>query len=479
MRAFLLLATLAAIPVLLYSTDALAAEREKPFVPVANLLKERAGALVRWQQDGAARMESLQNIRALLALPLTASTATRIALLNNRDLLATYEEIGISAADLREAGLWKNPRFDLVLRFPDRPPSAVDSEESLVFNFLDLLMLPMRKRVAADHLAAVQLRVADEALKLVAEVKSAIYTLQAGEQLLGRLKTLQEASGAALELAQDQHKAGNIADLTLLEQQTVYSQSRLDVAMADAELRANREKINRLLGLWGEQTGWKVSESLPAMPPSDPPLRGLESLAILQRLDLSAARSELAGIVRGLGLVKAYRLFGALDVGGDTEHNPDRSRVTGPTLGVELPIFNQGQARLARGEAALRAAEWKYEGLAIEIRSEARELSERLAGNREMAAFYHDDLLPGRWAIVNQTQLSFNGMLVGNYVLFEAKADELRAERGYIESLRDYWITRAELERAVGGSFTSHAISPVKEVSPRSSKSKQLKHNQP
>ena len=418
-------------------------------------------------------------MRTLLTRRLTASTAAQIALLNNRDLQATFEEIGISAADLSEAGLWKNPRFDLILRFPDRPPSAVDSDESVVFNFLDLLMLPLRKRVAAEHLAAAQLRVADAALKLVAEVKGAVYTLQAEEQLISRLKTLQETSGAALELTQDQHQAGNITDLALLEQQTSYSQSRLDVAMAGAEMRSGREKVNRLLGLWGDDTGWKVSESLPAMPASDPPLRGLESLAVSQRLDLAAAKSQLSSIVRGLGLTKTYRFFGALDLGLDTEHNPDRSSVTGPTLGLELPIFNQGQARIARGEAELRAAEWKFEGLAIEIRSEVRELFDRLVSNREMARFYRDDLLPGRLAIVNQTQLQFNGMLIGNYALFEAKADEVRAERGYVEALRDYWMTRAELERAIGGSFTARRASENKEIVRSSPRPKQRKHNQP
>ena len=53
----------------------------------------------------------------------------------------------------------------------------------------------------------------------------------------------------------------------------------------------------------------------------------------------------------------------------DTERNPDRSSVTGPTFRLELPLFNQGQARVAKSEAELRRAERKLEGLAIDIRS--------------------------------------------------------------------------------------------------------------
>ena len=456
-----------------------AAEKSKPFAPVADVVKTRTGREVRWEQDAAARAENLRAIRTLLKKPLNAGVAAQIALLNNRGLQATFEEVGVSAADLREAGFWKNPSFDLSVRFPDRPPSGTDAQEAVAFDFLDLLMLPLRKRVAAERLQATQLRVADEALKLVAEVKSAIYMLQADEQLVGRLKVVQETSGAALELAQKQHEAGNITDLALTEQQTSYSQSRLDVAMAESETRGHHEKINRLLGLWGADTDWKVSDSLPAMPESDPPLRGLESLAVSQRLDLAAAQSELSGVVRALGLTKSYRFIGALDFGIDTEHNPDYSNVTGPTMRLELPLFNQGQARIAKGEAELRRAERKFEGLAIEIRSEVRELHDQLASKREVARFYHDDLLPGRIAIVNQTQLHFNGMLVGNYELFTKKAEEVRAEHGYVEALRDYWIARAELERAVGGSFTTCRMSEAKtsaETKRISTKPKQHQH---
>jgi outer membrane protein TolC len=44
-------------------------------------------------------------------------------------------------------------------------------------------------------------------------------------------------------------------------------------------------------------------------------------------------------------------------------------------------------------------------------------------------------------------------MEIGNFELFTTKAEEARTEREYVGAARDYWITRAELERAVGGSL--------------------------
>ena len=125
----------------------------------------------------------------------------QVALLNNRDLQATFEEVGLSFADLRAARTLANPQAELAVKFPDRPPSGTMLEWGIAQNFLDLLMLPLRTRVARERLAATQLRVMDEVVKLVAEVKSAVYELQADAALLGRLRAAQEAEGAALQFA--------------------------------------------------------------------------------------------------------------------------------------------------------------------------------------------------------------------------------------------------------------------------------------
>ena len=133
---------------------------------------------------------------------------------------------------------------------------------------------------------------------------------------------------------------------------------------------------------------------------------------------------ELSGVVRALGLTKTYRYIGALEFGADTELNPDHSNVTGPRLRLELPLFNQGQARIAKGEAELRRAERKLEGLAIGIRADVRALHDKLAALRETARFYQSDVLPTRRAITAGMLLQYNGMLIGNYELFRTRPPE-------------------------------------------------------
>jgi outer membrane protein, heavy metal efflux system len=430
-----------------------AREKEEAFQGVQQSVRERTGKAVRWEKDQAAHEQALQDVRQLLRKPLTVDTAVQIALLNNRSLQATFEGIGLSAADLLEAATIPNPGIDLAVRFPDKPPSGTYIDYSAAIDFLSVIMIPLKKRVAKDQLEAAALRVADDTLELVKQVKSAFYSLQASQQLLKRFKLIVDANAASLDLAQRQHEAGNITDLALAQQQSSYSRSQLDVASTEAELRRNREKLNLLLGLWGMDTDWQISGELPQVPSSDLPMRGLERLAISQRLDLQADYLQITSQVKNLGLTKSFRLVGALDFGVNSERETDSQTRTGPSFAIELPIFNQGQARIARSEAALRQAQDKFEALAIDVRSEIRQLRDELASKREIARFYQDELLPGQRQILNESLLNYNAMEIGNFELFTTKAEEARTEREYIDAVRDYWITRAELERAVGGNL--------------------------
>ena len=414
------------------------------------IVTERTGKAAAWERDQDARAAARKVVDALLARPLTASSAAQIALLNNRSLQASFEEIGISQGDLIEAGLLKNPTVEASIRFPNSPS---DLQGSLVADLLDALFLPLRKRVARAQLERTTLRVADEALKLATETQVAFLEAQAQQHLLAGMTARREAAEAARDLSQRQHEAGNVSDLELATNQATYTEARLALATAEAELREKRERLNRLMGLWDSDRNWVMSSEMPMLSAGEPSAARLEAVALEQRLDLAAAKAELASVAHALGLTKAYRFLGTFDIGIASERDADHNTRTGPMLRLELPIFNQGQGRVARGEAQLRQAADRVEALAAEIRSEVRERRERVVAKRELAALYREELLPQRRQIVNLTLLHYNAMFVGPFDLLEAKESELEAERSGLQAMRDYWIARAELERAVGGNL--------------------------
>ena len=444
--------------VLMLSLFSLSALQAQSTDDLKSTIRQRTGKQVEWQKDAEASDQIRGAIRALLRRTLSADAAVQVALLNNRELQATFEDIGIAQADLIEGGLLKNPIFAGDARFPNRAPSGTDIEMAIAQEFFDLLVIPLRKKVATAELMKTKLQVGDAILKLAAAVKTAFYELQAEQQLLGRLIAINETDAAAVELAQRQHEAGNINDLDLANQQATYSQSKLDIAEASASIRAGREKLNRLMGTWGEDTAWKIDNQLPELPANDFPQRRLESLAINQRLDLAATKTEVGALVGSLGITKTYRYVGSIEFGVDTEKETDGQRMTGPTWQLELPIFNRGQGRIAKLQAQLRQAERRLESEAVAIRAEVHEARDRLIAKRDLTTYYRDELLPGRKKILGLTLTHYNAMLKSPYDLLLAKQNEISAERGYIDALRDYWIARSDLERAVGGRLGGTSI---------------------
>ena len=435
--------------------------RAEVFQRIQGDVRERAGAEVRWEKEMAAREETSVIVQRLLRKPLTVSSAVQIALLNNRGLQATFEEVGIGQADVIEAVTLPNPSVDFDVEFPLVAGTLNRYAWLVAQEFVQILMIPLKKKLSAERLEAIELRVADETLELVARVKAAYFMVQANQQLISRLKLIQETHAASLQLAQNQYKAGNITDLALLQLQASYSQGRLDIVRAEMDMRDKREELTRLLALWGPQTAWKIQGDIMPIPDSDFSVKGLESLAVAQRLDLRAANRNLMSIVTALGLTRIYRWVPVLEFGFAGERDIEGALNMGPSFRLEIPIFNQGQARIARATSELRRAENRLAALAVQIRSETRELRDRLVSLRDMAKFYHDDLLPTRIRIVNKALLEYNAMQLSPYELFLAKSQEMEAERSYIDTVRDYWITRAKLERTVGGKLTTRNSTSV------------------
>jgi cobalt-zinc-cadmium efflux system outer membrane protein len=437
------------------------------FGDVQSAVNNRTGQSIQWPRTTAESEKVDATIAQALQTNLTADTAVQIALLNNRSLRATFEEIGISRADLLQAGILHNPQFFASFRFPDRPPSAANTEFSLADDFLDLVLLPLKKKVAALEFEQTKLRVSHQTLQVAAEVKSAFYMAQARQQLLKRLQAIMEVNEAGVDLTTRQHDAGNVTDLELANQQAAFQQAKLEWGKTQAQLGVDRERLNRVLGLWGANTQWKVADQLPPIPKQEVAFTNLETIAIKQRLDLAAALQQLALVNRALKLRTNTRyLPTAINVGVDTEREPDRQRVTGPTLDFELPIFDHGQGAVARLQAQYRQARWQVEALATDIRSEVRQARDTLIAARDLAEFYQKIYLPQRIRIVNETLLQYNAMQKSTFELISAKEHELNTEREYAEAWRDYWIARSELERALGGKLPEPTVAEPSQKMP-------------
>lgn len=425
--------------------------RNAGFMDVAKTVELRTSLHLQ-QYSGAPTGLVRDTIHELLREDLTGARAVRIALLSNRSLQATLEELGVARADVIQAVLPSNPVFSGHARVPDES-GKTNLELAFAQPILDALFIPLRRRVAAAEFEQAKLQVGDAVLSLVTDVKTTYYAVQAAAQVRAMQQTVLQAAEAAAELAKRQYETGNINDLDLANQQAFFQQASMELTRSEAEVQVAREALNRLLGLSGaEAASWRMAAQLPEFPAADTSLEELEALAVSQRLDLAATRKETETFRRALTLAR-FAILPSPEVGINTETEPDGDRVTGPMWEMALPVFDWGQADRTRLQAQLRQSQHRAAALEVAVRSEVRRAYEQMVAQRQIAERYQTHLIPLQEQIVASSLRHYNFMLIGAFQLLLARQQEIEAHRGYIEALRDYWTTRAELERAVGGTL--------------------------
>jgi outer membrane protein TolC len=172
------------------------------------------------------------------------------------------------------------------------------------------------------------------------------------------------------------------------------------------------------------------------------------------------AQKEQQAYASALKLTRGTRFVNVLEVGVERESNTGEPRMTGPTLALELPVFDQGQARVGKLEALLRQSQDRKAALSTEIGTEISSAWQRAETARQSVQHTHDVLMPLRRQIQNQSQLYYNGMLIGMYELLADARERINALLGFIDASREYWLAEAELQLAVGGKLPSPPAPP-------------------
>ena len=425
------------------------------FDAVAHQVEARIGARVHWSQASDDDAAADKAVRDLLSRELTVQGAVQVALLHDPGLIATYEELAIAQADLVQAGLLRNPTLSGRAGFVVSGAGLTELGGDVVFDFLGLLMIPARRHVAEAALEATKARVADAILRVAHEVQVAYFGHVAATQILAMRTTILDAADASIALARKQRPADTISELDLTSREVVYEQARLDVARAEADVLTTREELVRRLGMWGPEVATlKVPTKLPELPAKEVEPEHLETLAIARRFDLVGATQEAQSIAFAVAMAKDFRFVGGATTGVGVTRTFEGPTLLGPSVsGIELPIFDQKQAVIARLEAQLRQSLARRDALAVAIRSEVRLSRARLVASRDVVDRYATKLVPLQRSVVRLSQQQYDAMLLGIYQLLKAKQDEVAGYRELIEALRDYWIARADLERAIGGTI--------------------------
>jgi outer membrane protein TolC len=437
---------LAASPLLLAGCATLSADGGMQ--PVQSAAQQHLGQNVEVVKTAADQDRVATRVAELLARPLNADSAVQIALLNNRGLQASFQELGIAEAELVQASRLPNPGFSFA---KVRQGDTREIDRSFSFDLAHLIALPLTRQLEARRFAATQRAVSSEMLSLAAQTRKAFYAAVAAEQTARYMRDVRETADAGAELAKRLTLAGNWSKLQQAREHGFFAEAALNFARAEQNRLGSREHLIRLLGLWGTQTQFTLPERLPDLPAALQDQPDIENVAMAQRLDVQAAKLQAEATAKNLGLTKVTRLINVLEFGYQRNTFNDAPRQTGYAVSFELPLFDWGTARVARSEALYMRSVQRAAQIAIEARSEVRQAYLGYHSSYDVARHYRDDIVPTAKRISEENVLLYNGMFISVFELLADARAQISAVNGAIEAQRDFWMAKADLDMALVG----------------------------
>jgi outer membrane protein TolC len=418
------------------------------FGRVEQAVQAKLGQTVQWARSSDEQARIDQRVTSLMAQTLTADDAVQVALLNNRGLQATFQELGIGEAELVQASRLPNPGFSFgrSSRGDER-----EIERGLHFNIARLIALPTIGKMEARRFEQTQGMVAMRVLSLAADTRKAYINAVAAEETVRYMRQVKQAANASAELARRMEQVGNFNKLQRAREQVFFAEASLNLARAEQSQRSTRERLTRLMGAWGSQTLFTLPERLPDLPADVLDLPDLERVALAQRLDVQGARLAAEQTARNLGLTQSTRFINVLELGLMRNGSNEAPSQRGWEVGFELPLFDGGGARVARAQAVYLQTLHLAAETAINARSEVREAYSGYRSAYDIARFQRDEVVPLGQRISEENVLRYNGMLIGVFELLADARTQIASVNGAIVALRDFWLAQADLDMALIG----------------------------
>ena len=410
----------------------------------------------------------------LLRRPLSPNAAVQVALLKNRGLQASFNDLGVAEAVYVQATLPPSPKIGFSQL---KGSMELEIERQIIIGLFELLTLPYRAAVAEQRFRSAQFRTAEAVLRLAAETRRQYYRTIAVNQQVSFLQQALAAAESASELAKRLGETGALNKLQQAREHAFYVELGAQLARARIQQKVERERLTRQLGVWGRDIDFRLPGSLPPLPNRLATATDIERQALQRRVDLQVLRFDIEAQGRQYGLNQASRLVTDFELAGISsleksksikveegepgEHGEPPERRTeievekvkrrGFEVEFTIPIFDFGATSMRNVQEAFMAAANRLAERAVNARSEVREAYFRYRGNYDLARYYQARVLPLRQTIQDEALLQYSGMLIDvNQLITDARA-RILSNVDAINARRDFWIAATDLQAAMIG----------------------------
>jgi outer membrane protein TolC len=377
---------------------------------------------------------------------LSLPEAVRRTVEHDPRLQVALAKVRSARADASQSRLLPNPVLSVGVRFREGGGTPI-YELGLAADLVAILQRP-RKISAADNTFRAAVRgVMTEVLDACAEVHEAYAAARAVDQELAALRERRARSDRLLEMGRARLKVGEAARLDVMILESALIDTDVSISDKNAERAEARLTLARLVGTPGGGIDWELST-----PHAVDPAGGTEAqwvdAALRSRPEVLAKRWELAALGDEAALA-AWAPWEGGDVGAHSEYDAGWS--TGPAINTPLPLFDWGQAKRAKAQAARLQARHEMTELRRKVVEEVRAAYARFVASADTLRKARDELLPLQQKRWEQTRAAYEAGELDLSAMMLAE-DDLSDARGTVIALEKKAATASiKLLRAAGG----------------------------
>jgi cobalt-zinc-cadmium efflux system outer membrane protein len=380
---------------------------------------------------------------------LSENDAVNLALEQNAAFREQLAELGLTRADVIQAGLIPNP--DLLYLFP---LGAKQAESTLTIPLEFLWLRGGRVAVARDTADRTSARLVQAGMDLVRDARLGYADLALARRRLALFREAARLRTRVADLAAARVRAGDALPLDEVTARVDALRAREEAVRLEYDAAIAEERLRALLGLGAFRSPLELAVNAgtgvdaDATVGSPDAVDALVERAVADRPDARSADLAVAAASKRARVARA-ELF-TLSAAADYNQRGSSGAELGPGVRLGVPVFNQNQGVVARADAELERARRQRQTLRDRIILEVREAHARVAQARRDRDAWRTQVLPALEQAVGLAEKAYQGGETPLLLVLDASRQLLDARVREAQVDSDLRRARAELERAVG-----------------------------
>ena len=415
------------------------------FDDIRSDIEARIGEEIIWDRNNPSVQAA---ISAMKAEPLTEDNAVRLALLQSPALQAEYKRLRISYADVVQAGLLTNPQLDVTSGF-GLDGGATRVGAGLVYNFLEFLTRRGNVEAASYGFEKTKAEIVGAVTKHTIAVRRTYSDYITTRDQLALAEDRAELANTRRLTARRLYAADEVDVSRVSLEEQAYLNVNSTIEMMKAELISARETLRVTIGLKSLDS-IQMPQTMTLRDVPFPTFDVARMLALDWRHDLIAARADMR---RLQALVRQQRrgpIVNSAAAGVELERE-DGENFIGPSVSLQLPVFDQGQAQIARTAAAQEQADYRLEQLELQVLADLRTAIANADAANTVFALQEGQKIPSACTNLQLSEQLFAAGEVDIFDVFDARENLLDARLNLINAGRAFRQATYALNEAIGG----------------------------